>query len=169
MLCTADQLNDLITTLLQFRIRILRKAVGRAFQPLCHVTVLKNSLLMQNENAEVRVYNDNWYFDSGQRTIGYFDFSSLFQKYHELESELISAHKRFAGSVSAQETTSFLMSCARPFYCYIISIFRYSILPCIEKEPFLSVKRAEKFEINVGEYMAYSESIYKENQLRSRN
>ncbi len=130
-------------------------------------TFLYTSLLMKNENAEVRVYNDNWYFDSGQRTIGYFDFSILFQKYHELESELISAHKRFAGSVSAQETTSFLMSCARSFYCYIISIFRYSILPCIEKEPFLSVKRAEKFEINVGEYMAYSESIYKENQLRS--
>ena len=65
-------------------------------------TFLYTSLLMKNENAEVRVYNDDWYFDSGQRTIGYFDFSSLFQKYHELESELMSAHKRWAGLDSNQ-------------------------------------------------------------------
>ena len=75
--------------------------------------------------------------------------------------------KQFAGTVSTQKVKSFLLSCANSFYSYIIACFRFSILPCIEKEPFLSVKRADRFEINVGEYMAYTEAIYKENRLRT--
>ena len=130
-------------------------------------TLLYTNILQKKEIAEVRIYNDQWYFDNGQCIVGNFDFSDLFIKYNELCSMLMSYRKKFANEVSTQEVKSFLISCIRPFYCYIISIFRYSILPCIEKEPFLSIRRTEKFEINIGEYMAYTEAIYKENQKRN--
>ncbi|MCI9080103.1 MAG: pentapeptide repeat-containing protein [Lachnospiraceae bacterium] len=130
-------------------------------------TLLYTNMLEKKETAEVRVYDDNWYFGHKQKIVGLFDFSALFTKYHELESELMAYRKRFADETSSQEVQSFLFSCIRPFYCYIISIFRYSILPCISKEPFLSIQRADKFEINIGEYMGYTEAVYKENHNRT--
>lgn len=130
-------------------------------------TLLYSNLIQKKETAEVRVYHDNWYLDSRQSIVGMFDFSTFFTKYHELSEELMTIRKQFAGTISAQKVTSFLFSCASSFYSYIISCFRFSILPCIEKEPFLSVKRADRFEINIGEYMGYTEAIYKENQSRA--
>lgn len=130
-------------------------------------TLLYSNLIQKKEVAEVRVYHDNWYLDSRQSIAGTFDFSAFFTKYHELSEELMAYRKQFVGTVSAQKVKSFLLSCANSFYSYIIACFRFSILPCIEKEPFLSVKRADRFEINVGEYMAYTEAIYKENRLRT--
>lgn len=130
-------------------------------------TLLYTNLLRKEDTAEVRVYDDNWYFDPGQRAVGNFDFSFLFTKYRELWAELMSSRKRFAKAVTAQETISFLLSCASQFYKYIASAFRFSILSCIETEPFLCVQRADEFEINVGEYMAYTEAIYKENRKRT--
>ena len=130
-------------------------------------TLLYSNLLTKKETAEVRVYNNRWYLDSRQRIVGHFDFSALFTKYHELSEELMAYRKQFAGEVSAQEVKAFLLSCAGSFYSYIISAFRFSILPCIGTEPFLTVRRAERFEINVGEYMSYTEAIYKENRQRN--
>lgn len=130
-------------------------------------TLLYTNMLQKKETAEVRVYDGNWYFGDKQQIVNEFDFSALFTKYHELSSELMAYRKRFAGEASSQEVQSFLFSCIRPFYCYIISIFRYSILPCINKEPFLSIQRTDKFEINIGEYMGYTEAIYKENKKRT--
>ena len=130
-------------------------------------TLLYTNMLQKKETAEVRVYDNNWYFGDKQQIVNEFDFSVLFTKYHELSSELMAYRKRFAGEASSQEVQSFLFSCIRPFYCYIISIFRYSILPCINKEPFLSIQRTDKFEINIGEYMGYTEAIYKENKKRT--
>lgn len=130
-------------------------------------TLLFTNLIRKEYTAEVRVYDDNWYFDPRQRAVGSFDISFLFTKYRELWAKLMSSRKRYAGAVTAQDTISFLLSCAAQFYEYIVSAFRFSILACVETEPFLSIRRTEEFEINVGEYMACTEAIYKENRKRT--
>ena len=130
-------------------------------------TLLFTNLINKEYTAEVRVYDDSWYFDADQRAVGRFDFSFLFTKYEELWTELISSRKRFAGAVTAQETIAFLLSCAGQFYKYVVSAFRFAILPCVESVPFLSIRRGNEFEINVGEYMGHTEAIYKENRQRS--
>ena len=130
-------------------------------------TLLYTNLLQKKETAEVRAYNGNWYLDNNQLTAGEFDFSPLFIKYRELWTDLFAARKRFAGAVASHEIKSFLLSCARSFYRYVIAVCRFSILPCIESELFQSINRTEKFEINIGEYMAYTEAVYKEDQTRT--
>lgn len=130
-------------------------------------TFLFTNLIQKQDIAEVRIYNDDWYFDAGQRVVGSFDYSFVFTKYRELWNEIMSGRKRFAGAVTAQEAMSFLLTCASVFYRYVASIFRYSILACVETEPFLSIRRADEFEVNVGEYMAYTEAVYKENRTRT--
>lgn len=131
-------------------------------------TFLYTNLIMEQEIAEVRVYGKDWYFDSAQRIIGHFDYSFLFTKYIELRDELMESRKRFAGAVTARETSSFLLQNARTFFQYIVSAFRFSVLSCIEDSSFKSLCRAEEFEINIGEYMAHTEAVYKENYLRTR-
>ncbi|MDE6887910.1 MAG: pentapeptide repeat-containing protein [Eubacterium sp.] len=130
-------------------------------------TLLFTNLVHENATAEVRVYNDDWYFDAGQQAVGSFDLSFLFTKYQELWKDLMSCRKRFGGAVTAHETIACLLSYASQFYKYVVSAFRFSILPCIEAEPFISVRRADEFEINIGEYMAYTEAIYKECKNRT--
>lgn len=130
-------------------------------------TLLRTNLIRHQTLAEVRVYDDHWYFDAGQLAVADFDCSFFLHKYQELWDELMSARKRFPGTGPAQETTAFLLSCASQFYKYIVSALRFSILPCTDKEPFLSIQRAEEFEINAGEYMAYTEAVYKENHRRT--
>ena len=130
-------------------------------------TLLYTNLIHAEHTAQVRAYDNRWYFDPHQRIIGSFDLSPFFFKYKELWADLMSCRKRFAGAVTAQETLAYLLSCAASFFQYITAAFRFSILPCIKAEPFLSLRRADAFEINVGEYMAFTEAIYKENRTRS--
>lgn len=129
-------------------------------------TLLRTNLMQKKSVAEVRAYHDKWYFDGRQYTAGYFDFSPLFVRYWELAKELAASKKRFPG-VSAQEITSFVLSCADSFYRYVISACRFFILNCIDTEPFLSLQRADEFVISAGEYMACSEPIYQENRKRT--
>lgn len=130
-------------------------------------TLLYTNLIHGDHTAQVRAYGKDWYFDPCQRIVGSLDLSFFFIKYKELWAELMSCRKRFAGAVSAQEAIAFLLSCAASFFQYIAAAFRFSILPCLREEPFLSVRRADPFEINVGEYMAFTEAVYKENRTRT--
>lgn len=130
-------------------------------------TFLYTNLINQKDAAQMRVYDDNWYFDPYQRVIGEFDYSLLFTKYWELWTQLLSGRKRSAKAATAKETISFLLSCASQFYKYIAAAVYFSILPCISEDPFQSILRADEFEINVGEYMAYTKAVYKENRNRS--
>lgn len=130
-------------------------------------TLLLTNIIRHQMSAEIRVYDDRWYFDAGQLAVASLDCSFFLRKYQELWDELMSARKRFQKTGPAQETTAFLLSCASQFYKYIVSALRFSILPCTEKEPFVSIQRAEEFEINAGEYMAHTEAVYKENHKRT--
>ena len=131
-------------------------------------TFLYTNLIQKQEKAEVRVYGKDWYLDASQRAVGDFDYSFLFTKYMELWEGLMEGRKRFAGAVTAREVTTFLLECARPFFQYAVSAFRFSIPSCICDSPFRSIRRAQEFEINIGEYMAHTEAVYKENRTRTR-
>ncbi len=133
-------------------------------------TMLYTSLAQRKWNSQVRVYGVDWYFDSRQMGAGNFDIPFLLTKYQELWNALMTERKRYAGAVSAQDALSFLLASAPQFYKYVAAACRFSILPCIEEGPFRLMQRAERFEINVGEYMARTESIYKENKgITSKN
>lgn len=126
-------------------------------------TLLLTELVRKKDTAQVRVYDDRWYFDSRQYTAGTFDLSFMFLKYRELWSQLISSRKRFP-KISAQEITAFLLSCAPDFYKYVAAVCRFSIPDCTDSEPFLSVQRRHPFTVSAGEYMARTQTVYKESR-----
>lgn len=130
-------------------------------------TLLYTSILNQQYSAEIRIYNKNWYFDSGQRVVGHCSLDFPFAKYHALYLELMAYRKRFAGAVTAREVLGFVLPCAGLFYKYVVAALRYSIPDCAKTELFQSIQRSDEFEINVGEYMGNTEAIYKENRKRT--
>lgn len=131
-------------------------------------TMLYSNFINHNYIAEVRVYDDTWYFDKMQQVIGTFDVSFLFVYLEQLWNELLSVRKRYAGSVTSQEVTSFVIESFPKFYNYVVSSCRFGILPLIESEPFCLIKCMDEFELNIGSYMGTTEAIYKENRNKNR-
>lgn len=141
-------------------------------QELGEISYLEYTFLFTNaiqgiDTAQVRTYGSDWYLDGRQLAVGNFDYSFLFTGYRELWAKLLSSRKRYPADVNAQEIRSFLLSCAGQFFKYVAALCRFSVIGCIESEPFLSIKRDSHFEINSGEYMAYTEAVYKENRTRT--
>ena len=157
----------------QNNFRILCEQIGRMQKDgslgvlsYLEFTLLHTNVILGKDTAEVRVYDDNWYFDSRQRIAGQFDYSFLSVCYRELCSQLLSARKRFAG-IHAHDIRAFLLSSASEFYRYVAAFCRMAILECTATEAFQSLQRADEFEIHAGEYMAYTESVYRENRTKN--
>jgi len=131
-------------------------------------TLLRTSIINKNYTAEVRVYGEDWYFCKNQQAVGEFDVSFLFKHFDDLWGELIDMRKQFTGKVSAADVKEFMMDAAPKFYAYVISLCRFSILDCVERDYFKALKKSPKFEINVGEYMAQTQVVYKENAEKNR-
>ncbi|MCL2815999.1 MAG: pentapeptide repeat-containing protein [Oscillospiraceae bacterium] len=133
-------------------------------------TMLRTNLINKEYATEVCIYGENWYLCKNQRAVGQFDISVLFRYFDELWQELIAVRKQYIGKVSAQEVTAFIMQEAAPkFYSYVTVLCRFSILECVGQNYFGAIKKTPRFQINSGEYMARTESVYKENTQKNRD
>ena len=126
-------------------------------------TLLCTNIINKIYIAEIFVYGEKWYFCNNQRTVGQFDISMLFRYFDELWTELLMLRKRFVGKVSSLDVSGFMMDSASKFYAYVISLCRFSIYESVEDGIFKSIKRTPRFQISLGEYMAHTEVVYKEN------
>jgi hypothetical protein len=131
-------------------------------------TMLRTNLINKDYAAEVRVYGGDWYLDKEQRALGRFDISSLFKYFDGLWTELYKLQVSYTGKISALDTAGFMMDAAAKFYSYVITLCRFSVLDCIEQDYFKKIKKSPQFEINAGEYMARTQSVYKENAEKDR-
>lgn len=131
-------------------------------------TLLYYRFLKRDYTAEVRVYGEDWYLDRKQTVIGSFDVSLLFGTCTELWEELLSARKRYSGRVSAKWVKGLMAGVMPSFYAYVTSAIRFSILSALEGKWFPAVKKADQFELNVGQYMGNTEAVYKENKKKDK-
>jgi hypothetical protein len=122
----------------------------------------------KNYIAEIRVYGKEWFMCNNQCAVGQFDISFLFQTLDRLWVDLLAMRKQYIGKVSALDVSEFIMDAVPKFYSYVISLCRYSVLDCVEQNYFKVIRKTPQFSINVGEYMAQTEPIYKENTEKDR-
>ena len=132
-------------------------------------TLLRSNIMDKNYTAEIRVYGKEWFMCKNQRVVGQLDISILFQNFDRLWLDLLTMRKQYIGKISSIDVSEFIMDVAPKFYSYVISLCRFSILDCIEQSCFKKLKKTSDFSINVGEYMAQTEPIYKENSEKDRN
>jgi len=126
-------------------------------------TMLRSNIINKNYTAEIRTYGKEWFLCKNQRVVGQFDISDILQNLDKLWTDLLTTRKQYVGKVSSLDISEFIMDATPKFYTYVISLCRFSILDCIEQDYFKVIKKTPQFSINVGEYMAQTEPIYKEN------
>ena len=131
-------------------------------------TMLRANIINKDYVAEVFVYGENWFLCENQCAVGRFDISFIFKYFDELWKKLLFKGSRYIGTVKANEVNEFMMDVAPKFYSYLASLYRFSILDCIDKDYFIKIKKYPQFEINAGEYMAFTEAVYKENSEKNR-
>lgn len=129
-------------------------------------TMLYTNFINKRYMVDVRVYNEDWYLDKKQISVGHFDVSFIFNKYEELWEQLLTDRKMY--NVNKMEIVSYILTSLPDFYSYVTSMCRFGIIKCTEKEIFKLIKKTNEFEINVGEYMARTEPIYKENGIKNQ-
>jgi uncharacterized protein YjbI with pentapeptide repeats len=110
--------------------------------------------------AEVFAYGKKSYIDRDQRHIGSYDVSFLFVFFDQLWDSLISMRKLYVGLVSAQEIAIYMMGTLPDFYSYLASVARHAIMECVGISPFTEIGINEEFMVNMGDYMAKTETVY---------
>jgi uncharacterized protein YjbI with pentapeptide repeats len=127
-------------------------------------TMLHANFINRQYIAEVCVYGDESYLDKRQCIVGSYDVSFLFVYFDKLWDELLSLRKRFVGQVSSLDVTECMMNVLPDFYSYLASIARFAVAECLDKKQFTGIIKNEEFSVNVGDYMAATETIYTENK-----
>ena len=120
--------------------------------------------------ADIFVFSDKSYLDKNQQCIGCFDVSFLFVYFDKLWDELILSRKRYQSQVSAQDVTSFMLNALPDFYSYLTCIARVAIRGCTDKKrlcygiknPIADIAKNGRFMVNVGDFMAKTETVYEE-------
>lgn len=146
----------------------LQKSGGLPELSYLEYTLLYTNFLERNYAAQVRVYGEDWYLDPNQKAVGTFDVSFLFEPFTELWDKLLTARKGYAGEVSSADVAELVIAALPCFYAYVVTTARRAILTCVEGEAYGELKRADEFEINIGEYMGHTEAVYKEKRNKDR-
>jgi len=123
-------------------------------------TMLYTNFVNRRYFSEIWVYGDMRCLGKNQRMVGEYDISFLFNYFDELWDKLLSTRKRYVGKVSAREVTAFMLQAIPDFYSYLIKIARFSIAGRVDKEPYTDIAKNEVFRVNVGDYMAKTESVF---------
>ncbi|MCL1976071.1 MAG: pentapeptide repeat-containing protein, partial [Firmicutes bacterium] len=125
-------------------------------------TQLYTNIISRRYVAEIWVYDDKLYLDKNQLYIGEYDLSFLLIYFDDLWNSLLSARKQYVGKVTSREIKEYMLKAIPDFLSYFISIVRFAIRECIDKKPLIDIKKNEEFIVNVGNYMASTESVYAE-------
>lgn len=132
-------------------------------------TMLYTNFVNRRYAAEVWIYGDEYYLDKNQRMICDYDISFLFVYFDKLWDELLTLRKRYAGKVSSQDVKTFMLQILPDFYSYFANTARFAVAECIDSKPFINIVKDEFFMVNIGEYMAETETIFIENKNKDAN
>jgi uncharacterized protein YjbI with pentapeptide repeats len=125
-------------------------------------TMLYTNFVNREYFAEIIAYGDMSYLDKSQQFIGRFDISCLFLYYDALWYDLTRLKRRYLGKVSALEVTRYMQKAIAAFYSYLACIVRRAIAAHADKSVLSGIEKNDMFMVNVGDYMASTETAYRE-------
>ena len=129
-------------------------------------TMLYTNFINRRYTADIFAYGEKGYLDKNQRFIGEYDISFLFVYFDQLWNDLINQKRRYVGKVKSKEVTQFMLETLPDFYSYLANIARFAIAECADKSPLAEIEKNETFMINVGDYMAKTETVYMEKKTK---
>lgn len=124
-------------------------------------TMLRTNIWKKRYVAEVIVYGKDHFFDPFSMTLGEIDLSPIFEGYEIMYQQITKEAKKYIGKVSKYDVSGYMIAKAAEFYKIFIYFMRRHITELIALPEFSLLPFAKEFEINCGEYAAYTETIYK--------
>ena len=128
--------------------------------------MLNSNFVNRHYFTEIFVFGDNCYLDKNQQFIADHNISFLFVYFDMLWDDLLALKKMYSENVSAQDVKLFMMQALPEFYSYFALLLRYSFLACIVNNPIDNILKSDRFNLNVGDYMARTEPVYKEQRYK---
>ena len=132
-------------------------------------TMLYTNFVNRQYISEIWVYDRESYLDKNQHMIDNYDISFLFAHFDELWDELLALKRRYINKVSAKDVTNFMLQVLPDFYSYLANIARFAVAECVDKTPFIDIKKNMIFMVNVGDYMVKTETILTESKNKNAN
>ena len=144
------------------KISALQKETGFPAISYLEYTMLYTNFINRHYVADIMAYGQGSYKDKMQKLVGSYDVSFVFVYYDELWNSLEKMKKRYIGRASAQDVVAFMLRALPSFYSYLTNIARFAIAESTEKKIFANIEKNEDFNVNVGDYMARTQTVYAE-------
>jgi hypothetical protein len=126
-------------------------------------SMLLTEIVEHNYVYIVEAFNKLWFLDNEECKVKY-DASWAFNFLEELEVEMEAERKLYMSKITAADVEKIKLKEAKYYNCYIIELAKYALENIEELEEFNKLKREEKFQVRVGEYMDVSEIVYCEEE-----
>jgi uncharacterized protein YjbI with pentapeptide repeats len=137
--------------------------------------MLYTNFIKRRYTSELFLFGNNSYLDKNQCFADVYDISFLLIYFDKLWDELIVLRKRYPEQVTAQDVVAFMLEALPDFYAYLACIARVSmhnftdknLLLNGSKNPLSFIKIIDRFIINVGDYLAKTETVYEEQKSKN--
>ncbi len=130
-------------------------------------SMLRTEILEKNYIYTIEAFNGFWFFDKKECEAKY-DVSWAFKFLDELWTELEQQRKVYMNLILAADVEKIILKEAENYNQYIVTLARYAAEKIKDLKEFESVEKEEELEIRVGEYMDFSEVVYKQD-LRKKD
>lgn len=130
--------------------------------------LLRTNLLLGRDVYRIMLYGRDWFLSPGIKA-GETDVSLIMGIFHELVRQLTEDAKRYIDKippVMVEAHTAYLLP---PFHEYVKELVRYAIADATELEAFVTLKKAEEFQIRVGECLEPGYLVYTQKREKDRD
>lgn len=130
--------------------------------------LLRTNLLLGRDAYRIMLYGRDWFLSPGIK-VGETDVSLIMGIFRELVRQLTEDAKRYIGKIPpamAEAHTAYLLP---PFHEYVKELVRYAIADATELEVFGTLKKAEEFQIRVGECQEPGYLVYTQKREKDRD
>ncbi len=122
-------------------------------------SILRTEILNNQSLCSVSAYGSEWYLDNKPVEI-YYDAGWLFEHIHTFQKKLLSIRKRFVGQVSSLEVLKIKFVIVDIYKTYLTLALRNAFENIEEMDEFKAIRKDDRFSIQVGEYMDFTESVF---------
>ena len=128
--------------------------------------MLYSNFINRHYVADVFIFDDRRYLDTGQKFVGSYDISALFIYFDMLWNDLLKLKKLYVGKVTSRDVAAFMMASLPDFYSYLSIVARYSIAGFVEEKLFKDILKNNRFMVNIGDYMASTVNVHIEEKVK---
>ena len=123
-------------------------------------SMLRTDIAQGRARYLVQASDSSWLFDADP-VEGYYDILWAYRYLDLLADKLKLASREYKGAVHSAHLERIRLREAVHIHCVVVSLIRLAMLEASQSPEFQAVKKAEVFEVRIGEYLDHSECVFR--------